>query len=209
MASDVASGQLEWSGHYLVNPWEDDGLIVLDAYPRLKAYFERHAVQLKNRHIAKKRPDSWYRTIDRVGITLAAKPKLYIPDTKKRLFPVLDGGETYPHHNLYVIVADSWDLEILGGLLLSDIAQFFVESYAVRMRGGYLRFQAQYLRKIRIPRPDQIDTVQAERLREAFHQRDVKMATLIACQLYGLPAWPPNEVPVTKLATTSLDLPRF
>ena len=46
-----------------------------------------------------------------------------------------------------------WDLEVLGGLLISAIGQFFVESYGVRMRGGYFRFQAQYLRRIRVPDP--------------------------------------------------------
>jgi adenine-specific DNA-methyltransferase len=30
---------------------------------------------------------------------------------------VLDRGETYPHHNLYFIESDTWDLEVLGGLL--------------------------------------------------------------------------------------------
>jgi adenine-specific DNA-methyltransferase len=50
---------------------------------------------------------------------------------------VLDNGETYPHHNLYFIQSDDWDLEVLGGLLMSTIGQFFVESYGVRMRGGY------------------------------------------------------------------------
>jgi hypothetical protein len=33
-------------------------------------------------------------------------------------------------------------------LLSSCVALFFVWSYAVKMRGGYLRFQAQYLRRI-------------------------------------------------------------
>jgi hypothetical protein len=34
-------------------------------------------------------------------------------------------------------------MEVLGGLLSSRVALFFVWSYAVRMRGGCLRFQAQ------------------------------------------------------------------
>ena len=70
--------------------------------------------------------------------------------------PVLEPGGHYPHHNLYYIVSDKWDLEVLGGLLLSTIGQAFVEAYCVRMRGGTLRFQAQYLRQIRVPQPDSI-----------------------------------------------------
>ncbi len=60
---------------------------------------------------------------------------------------MFDHGETYPHHNLYFVQSDGWDLEVLGRLLLSDAAQFFIECYGVRMRGEYLRFQAQHLRR--------------------------------------------------------------
>jgi hypothetical protein len=89
----------------------------------------------------------------------------------------LDSVTTYPHHNLYYVVSDAWDLEVLGGLMMSRIAQFFVECYGVRMRGGTLRFQAQYLRRIRVPRPDQVPARQAARLRRAFATRDVDSAT--------------------------------
>ncbi len=77
---------------------------------------------------------------------LTEKPKLYIADIKNLLDPVLDDGETNLHHNLYFIQSDDWDLEVRT----ADVnhRQFFVESYGVRMRGGYLRFQAQYLRHI-------------------------------------------------------------
>ena len=73
---------------------------------------------------------------------------------------------------------------MLGALLLSDFGQFFVESYGVRMRGGYLRFQAQYLRRIRVPDPDNISVAQAHALRAAFRTRDIKAATQIASDLY-------------------------
>lgn len=49
---------------------------------------------------------------------------------------MIDEGGTYPHHNLYFIVSDRWNLEVLGGLLLSAIGQLFIEAYGVRMRGG-------------------------------------------------------------------------
>jgi adenine-specific DNA-methyltransferase len=127
-----------------------------------------------------------YKTIDRVTHALAARPKLYIADIKDVLNPVLDRGETYPHHNLYVIESDTWDLEILGGLLMSAVGQFFVESYGVRMRGGYWRFQAQYLRRIRVPDPKALSTVQSENLKAAFRQRDRKGATKVALEVYGI-----------------------
>ena len=99
---------------------------------------------------------------------------------------MLDNGETYPHHNLYFIQSDEWDLEVLGGLLMSAVGQFFVESYGVRMRGGYLRFQAQYLRRIRVPDPKSISEIQAVELKEAFRKRDRVRATRVALQVYGI-----------------------
>jgi adenine-specific DNA-methyltransferase len=188
LAKDLADGTVRWSGHYLVNPWNHDGLVNLKTYPKLQAYYERHAAALKKRHTAEKSADRWYKTIDRVNHTLTQTHKLYIPDIKDTLEPVLDRGETYPHHNLYVIQSDEWDLEVLGGLLLSKVGHFFVESYGIRMRGGYLRFQAQYLRRIRVPAPKSLSKIQSHELRDAFRLRDRPRATQAALALYGINA---------------------
>ena len=188
LAKDLSSGTVRWSGHYLVNPWNHDGLVNLKAYPKLRAYYEQHSAALKKRHTAEKSAGKWYKTIDRVNHTLTDTDKLYIPDIKNTLEPVLDRGETYPHHNLYFIQSDEWDLEVLGGLLMSKVGQFFIESYGVRMRGGYLRFQAQYLRRIRIPAPATLSKMQSHELKDAFRHRDRPRATQVALNLYGINA---------------------
>lgn len=186
MARDISGGKMEWSGHYLVDPWDSYGIVKLAKYPLLCRYFESHAHDLKKRHTALKSADVWYKTIDRVTHSLTEKPKLYIADIKNVLDPVLDQGETYPHHNLYFIESDMWDLEVLGGLLISTIGQFFVESYGVRMRGGYLRFQAQYLRRIRVPEPGNVTKTDAMDLVRAFRDRDRQAATKTALRMYGV-----------------------
>jgi adenine-specific DNA-methyltransferase len=188
LVKDIWEGSMKWSGHYLVDPWNCEGLVKLDEYPRLQAYFEKHGPALKKRHTAIKSAHAWYKTIDRVTHSLTEKPKLYIADIKNSLVPVLDNGETYPHHNLYFVQSDSWDLEVLGGLLLSAVGQFFVESYGVRMREGYLRFQAQYLRRIRVPSAGALTQVQARALREAFRAGDKHRATDVALEVYGIDA---------------------
>lgn len=186
LVKDIAEGRLTWSGHFLIDPWDHDGLVSLAEFPRLKRYFEEHGPELKKRHTATKNAQGWYRTIDRVTHSLSAKPKLYIPDIKNRLDPVLDSGVTYPHHNLYFIQSDEWDLEVLGALLMSKIGQFFVDSYGVRMRGGYLRFQAQYLRRIRVPSPTSLTNSQNDQLRRAFRDRSVDRSTELALEIYGI-----------------------
>jgi methylase of polypeptide subunit release factors len=186
MAYDLQGERLEWSGHYLVDPWNGHGLVDLTHYPRLAAYLERHREHLERRHVGRKNPRGWYRTIDRVNHDLTGKPKLYLPDIKNRIAPVLDSGNTYPHHNLYYVAPQEWDAEVLGGILLSSVAQFFVEAYSVRMRGGWLRFQAQYLRRIRIPKPGVTTEEQAERLRRGFRTHDLEAVNAVVSELYGL-----------------------
>lgn len=186
MRSDLMSGAFEWQGNYLVNPWATDGgLVSLNDYPRMAAYLSQHPVLLE-RHVAKRAPGSWYRTIDKVHADLTAKPKLLLQDMKARIHPVLEPGGCYPHHNLYYVVSDTWDMEVLGGLLLSRIAQAFIEAYCVRMRGGTLRFQAQYLKRIRVPDPATLDESNRDALRAAFRARDVGAATNAAAVAYGI-----------------------
>lgn len=186
LVKDICGGSLQWSGHYLIDPWDAEGLVELNKYPRMRRYFEEHEVALRKRHTAIKNSNAWYKTIDRVNHDLIEKPKLYIADIKNQLVPVLDNGETYPHHNLYYIHSNSWDLEALGALLMSAVGQFFVESYGVRMRGGYLRFQAQYLRRICVPSPDALSKTITSALREAFRCRDKDRATQLALEVYDI-----------------------
>lgn len=192
MARDTMSGHIEWSGSYLVDPWDADtgALVSLDDYPRLAKYLNTNGALLRKRNVASRRPASWYRTIDRVDHTLTTKPKLLFPDIKATIHPVLDDGRLYPHHNLYWVTSEQWDLSVLGGLLLSRAAQMFIESYAVKMRGGYLRFQAQYLRRIRVPTIESVSTSHAGELAQAFAERDVERATAAALQVYGLKELP-------------------
>jgi len=186
MAQDLATGEFAWHGKYLVNPWAEDGsLVALDDYPRMATYLSGHPA-LRDRFVARKAPKSWYRTIDKLNAGLTAKPKLLLQDMKAYIHPVLEPGGYYPHHNLYYVVSDTWDMEVLGGLLLGRVAQAYIEAYCVRMRGGTLRFQAQYLKQIRVPHPDQIDPSLAEALRAAFRDRDVDGATKAACEAYGI-----------------------
>jgi adenine-specific DNA-methyltransferase len=186
MRRDLMSGTFKWQGNYLINPWAADGsLVPLASYPRMAAYLSGHP-DLRERFVAKKDPASWHRTIDKVQASLTARPKLLLQDMKTTIHPVLEAGGHYPHHNLYYVISDTWDMEVLGGILLSRIAQAFIEAYCVRMRGGTLRFQAQYLKRIRVPQPGEIDAGTGDALRAAFRSRDRDAATQAAAAAYGI-----------------------
>lgn len=191
MRADIEQGQIRDARRCVINTFGKDGRVVdLADYPRLAKYLARHVDTVRGRHVAKAHPNAWFRTIDRVYPSLVGTPKLLIPDIAGANQVAYDAGRFHPHHNLYYITSSSWDLEVLGALLSSRVALFFVWCYGVKMRGGYLRFQAQYLRRIRLPRPDSISEVLGGELREAFRRRDFERIDRLALQAYGLRSLP-------------------
>lgn len=184
---DIASGTVDWKGQGVVNPFsESGGLVPLNEFPRLKRYLESRKPDIAARHCAQKSPANWYRTIDRITPSLAHRPKLLIPDIKGDAQVVYESGQLYPHHNLYYITSDEWDLHALQAVLLSGIARLFVATYSTRMRGGYLRFQAQYLRRIRVPFWKDLDEPTRQALIEAGKRGDTAACNAVSCALYGL-----------------------
>lgn len=185
-AREVSSGRIEWKGRYLVNPWDADGLVDLKRAPGMAAYLRAHKRRVTQRDVAERHPRQWWRTIDRVDPSVAGKQKLLIPDLKERIFPVLDEGVYYPAHSLYYLTSTTWDLEALGGLLMSDIANLFVSAYSVRMANGYMRVSAQYLRRVRIPSSADVPEELKAQLRAAFCARDWVMASQVALRVYEI-----------------------
>lgn len=189
MTRDILSGEVAWRGFGIINPFKDEGgLVELDRYPRLKRYLEERKDQIAKRHVAQKAPANWYRTIDRIYPALARTPKLLIPDIKGDAHVVYEGGKVYPHHNLYYITSGDWDLRALQGVLLSGIARLFVATYSTRMRGGYLRFQAQYLRRIRLPHWSSVSHDTMNNLIDAAKAGDVEACNQAVFKLYNLNA---------------------
>lgn len=184
-ANQIGDGYLSSNSTMMVNPWLDGRLVDLDNYPKLANYFTLHEHVLRKRHVARKNPTNWYRTIDKVTSELIDTPKILLADLKARITPVVEYGGLYPHHNLYWITSKVWDLEVLAGILLSDHVNSIVGSYCVRMSGGTMRFQAQYLRKIRVPHPSTLSYAQKELLREAYLSRSIELANKQCEKIYG------------------------
>lgn len=184
---DIVSGEVQWHGQGVINPFSDDGgLVELQNYPRLRRYLEARREVIAGRHCAQKSPANWYRTIDRITPALASRPKLLIPDIKGEAHIVFEGGELYPHHNLYYVTSDEWDLRALQAVLLSAVTRLFIATYSTKMRGGFLRFQAQYLRRIRIPQWVDVSTSLRTELAEAGMKRDFQACNRAVFVLFGL-----------------------
>ncbi|PJN93920.1 modification methylase PaeR7I, partial [Amaricoccus sp. HAR-UPW-R2A-40] len=187
MTRDIQGGTVEWRGLGVINPFQDDGRLVdLARFPRLCRYLEARREQIAGRHVAQKAPANWYRTIDRITPAIAGKPKLLIPDIKGAAHIVYEDGQLYPHHNLYYITSDTWDVRALQAVLLSGIARLFVAAYSTRMRGGFLRFQAQYLRRIRLPVWEAVSEGLRAELIDAAARLDLEACNRAVFKLYGL-----------------------
>jgi len=184
---DIVSGIVQWQGKGVVNPFEPDGTLAdLAAYPRFRRYLEFHRDAIQKRHVAHKNPNAWYRTIDRIYAGLTQTPKLLIPDIKGEAHIVFEEGRYYPHHNLYYVVSDEWDLRALQAVLRSTVAQRVISAYSTRMRGGYLRFQAQYLRKIRLPQWRAVSVDLRQELIDVASISDAARLDDVVFRLYGL-----------------------
>lgn len=189
MARDITPAAIKWSGHYLVNPYEstdESGLRDLTEYPDLRDYFERHRMNLEKRHTAKKNPETWFRTIDRVSYALLRQPKLLLPDIQAGGVVGLDDGKYYPHHNLYWITSTGWNLRALQALLRSTLVLEQVKAISVQMRGGSVRYQAQVLRKLRIPRAKDLPAKLKVRLAAVAGSADQQAIDAVAAEAYNL-----------------------
>jgi hypothetical protein len=187
MTQDILNGTIDWQGFGIINPFAVDGkLVPLSSYPKLAAYLERNKAVIKGRHVSKKNPSAWYRTIDRIYPELTKVPKLLIPDIKGEAHIVYDPGRLYPHHNLYFVTSSVWDLHALQAVLLSDVTRMFITNYSTKMRGGYLRFQAQYLRRIRVPLWRDVPSALRNKLKRAGLSRDPDACNVAVTDLYSL-----------------------
>lgn len=131
---------------------------------------------------------NWFRTIDRIWPGLASTDKLVIPDIQRGGVIGLDEGHYYPHHNLYWVTSDAWDLRALQALLRSTQVLVQVRAFSVQMRGGSIRYQAQTLRRVRIPAVGSLSDAVVERLRAAAMSAAQGEIDDAAAEAYGIAA---------------------
>src|SRR5439155_7670422 len=111
MRGDLDRGQVRNGHRFVINTFGDDGRIVdLGKYPRLARYLDSHEAIIRKRHVSQRNPGSWFRTIDRVYPELVLRPKLLIPDIAGSNEVVFEAGHFHPHHNLYFVTSDTWDI---------------------------------------------------------------------------------------------------
>lgn len=185
-ANELNGNSIAWRKKYLVNTYDENGVINLDDYPKLARYLNSHKEELCKRHVAKKDRTRWYKTIDRVYEERAKKEKLLIPDISSDPIVLYDNGEYYPNNSIYYICSEKWNLHALRVVLLSSVTKLFISTYSTKIAKGYLRYQAQHLRKLRLPNWDSISPKLQQLLEHAGRNNDYDSFTELACEVYQL-----------------------
>lgn len=185
-ANELRSGSIQWNGKYIINTYEKNGVINLEKYPKLEKYLNQHKGLLCNRHVAKLDEEKWFKTIDRVYEERAGLEKLLIPDISSEPIAIYDKGQFHPNNSIYYISSDNWNLHALRVVLLSDVTKLFMSAYSTKIANGYLRFQAQHLRKLRLPLWSRIEDKLKVKMIEAGMSNDVTSFTALTCEMYGL-----------------------
>jgi len=91
---EIYKGKILWKGTKIINPFIGDSkdLVDLDDYPMLKDYLMDYSSLLMRRHVARKNPHAWYKTIDRIIPSLRTKPKILLPDITTQRYIYFDNG---------------------------------------------------------------------------------------------------------------------
>lgn len=185
-ANELKGGSIAWREKYLINTYDENGVINLDDHPKLSSYLNSHKEELCKRHVAKKDTTKWFKTIDRVYKERAKMEKLLIPDISSDPIVLHDNGKYHPNNSIYYVCSDDWNLHALRVVLLSSVTKLFISTYSTKIAKGYLRFQAQHLRKLRVPKWDNIDPNLQKRLVKAGMDNDTDNFTQLTCEVYKL-----------------------
>ena len=182
-SEDIRGGRINWNHRYILNPYDrhdDRRMLDLTRFPLASAYLNRHAERLKTRYCARMHPDSWYRTLDRINYRTLKAVKILFPDIQHGGNVALDErGEYYPHHNVYWITSDTWNMRALCVLMRSTFVTDQVRRVSVQMRGGSIRYQAQNLRNVHIPAWSSLDKEDAESLAAMYDEQDVSKINIL------------------------------
>ena len=177
---DLTNSEIKWNENYVINPFVNDELCDLNEYPHLKKYFYSHKEVLTKRYVSKKTPEKWFKTIDKIKPSILSKPKLLIPDINGGKKIILDEGKYYPHHNLYYITgSDINSLKLLGAILMSSFIDEQISKIGICMNGGLARFQAQTLKKIKIPILSELSKEEKDNLISAFDKKDINQIDFV------------------------------
>jgi hypothetical protein len=179
---DMPQGNLAWRGQMVITTHRPDGSPWPSrARPALYRYLAQHRERLQGR-VTVRNGRSWRLTHSRVDHTLAASPKLLVPEIGRLPRVVMDPGGLMPLNSLHAVTSRNWPLSALHGLLAAAAVGLATTAINLRRGSKHLRLNATHLRCVRIPRWEDV----ADRERELLLSGDPSLAAEAAARLYKL-----------------------
>jgi adenine-specific DNA-methyltransferase len=159
-------------------------LVDLDAYPRARAYLERHRSVLQARHCVRVWEKRWYDLHDQALIDLAREPKILVPDVANSNRFAVDEGRFLPLHSAYYILPKGdVDLHFLAAILNSRVSRFLIRLLAPVVKDGFNRYRRQFLAML--PVPDAAPGV-VRQIGRASRSGDAPAADALSTKLFAL-----------------------
>lgn len=146
-------------------------LIDLDDFPRARAWLAQHRRALEQRHCVRVWEKKWWDLHDPVGLPLHRTEKVLVPDLARSNRFAADAGTYLPQHSAYYIIGHDLPADILAAVLNSEAVEFLVRSRAPRVKDGFSRYRAQFLKTLPVPKIDE-DTQLRMRHALANHEDD-------------------------------------
>jgi hypothetical protein len=179
---DMPNGILAWRGRMVIVTHGPDGLPwPCGECPALYRYLLLHRERLRRRATAKA-GRSWRLTHSRVEHSLAAAPKLLVPEIGRRPRVVIDSGGLMPLNSLHAITSTQWPLQLLHALLAAAGVGLTSTALNFRRGGDHIRLNATHLRQVRIPHWEDVN----DRERALLSSGDPSKAASAAARLYRL-----------------------
>ena len=191
IAPDVKKGQVEWSGHYILNPYDVTGggpkPIDLDSYPRTREYLRQHKSLLELKYHALHAKKKWYETHDTVDSRLRNRKKIVTPDISSHNRFAVDYGEFACLNTCNMIFYDeSARTEALASILNSNLLEFVFKLGSPRLSRLHYRYMQRYLGKLPVPDIQSLDKREVSYLSSCYRDRDWDSVDKYVFDRYGL-----------------------
>ena len=148
---DLGPETVRWSGRVILDTRGPTGRCwSARERPGLYRYLSSHKARLQRRRTVADGGD-WRATLSRLDRTLAASPKLLIPETSARARVVLDPGGHVPLNSLHAVTSTVWPLKALQAFLSIISVGLVSNALDLRRKTGSLRLNATHLRHAPVP----------------------------------------------------------
>ncbi len=150
---DIKRWQVEWAGLYVIFTRRG---VDIAKYPAIKCYLEQFREDLEPKKNAKQKKGrkagsyKWYEIQDNIAYYKEfEQPKIVYPDIAKEPKFTWDESHFFLGNTAYIIPSsETW----LVGLLNSKTVWWFYSNISSTIRGGFVRFIAQYMKQLPIPK---------------------------------------------------------